>query len=94
MAAYLLVDISIHDRAAMEAYEKNVLTLFASVGGRPIAYDEAPTVVEGEWNSRVVIFEFPSKDSITGVLNSEAYRPWRDRRIASSTGRSVAVAGV
>lgn len=94
MPAYLIVDIAIHDRLAMREYEDNALPLFGKAGGRPIAFDESPTPIEGLWNNRLVIFEFPDKESIARLMASPEYAPWRAHRLASSDGRSVAVEGI
>lgn len=94
MAAYLIVDITVHDASKFEEYAAAVLPIFARAGGKLIAFDESPTEIEGRWKDRVVIIEFPDKDSITRIQASPDYAPWRAHRLAISDCRSVAVAGV
>jgi len=91
MSAYLIIDITILNIEAMEEYEQNVLPLLAKFGGKPIAYDNDSLVLEGAWNNRVIIVEFPSKEAAKTFFNSPEYAPWKVVRRRSSEGRAVAV---
>jgi uncharacterized protein (DUF1330 family) len=93
MSAYLIIDITILNTEAMEEYEQNVLPLLARFGGRPIAYDNDALVLEGAWNNRLIIVEFPSKEAAKTFFNSPEYAPWKIARRRSSDGRAVAVQG-
>jgi uncharacterized protein (DUF1330 family) len=55
MAAYLIIDIIVHDKAKFEEYTTGVFPLIAAAGGKLIAFDESPSEVEGSWKESVII---------------------------------------
>lgn len=94
MPAYLVIDISIAVPEAMSEYERNIMPIFASYGGEVLAFDESALVIEGSWHERQVVFVFPSKAHVEALFGSKEYAPWRERRLASSNGRSICIQGV
>ena len=61
MAAYVISEVEVRDRAAMEAYRTLAAQTIAQYGGRYLARGGAAEVVEGGPPAKsVVIVEFPS----------------------------------
>ncbi|WP_407118773.1 DUF1330 domain-containing protein [Bradyrhizobium sp. LMG 9283] len=61
MAAYVISEVEVRDRAAMEAYRTLAAQTIAQYGGRYLARGGAAEVVEGNPPARtIIIVEFPS----------------------------------
>jgi uncharacterized protein (DUF1330 family) len=61
MAAYLISDITVRDRAAFEVYRTRAANAIAIYGGRYLARLGEVQVLEGSWNANmIVIVEFPN----------------------------------
>jgi uncharacterized protein (DUF1330 family) len=63
------------------------MPVFAKYGGRLLAPDEHPGVVEGQWSGdKVVLLEFPDRDTYAAWANSPEYQEIaRDRLAAAET---------
>ena len=92
MSHYLLAQITINDRTEYANYEAGFMDIFAKYEGTILAVDEAPMVLEGEWEcTRTVLIEFPSEESALAWYRSEEYQSLAAHRFASSTGNVVMV---
>lgn len=61
MAAYVISEVEVRDRAAMEAYRTLAAQTIAQYGGRYLARGGAAEVVEGGPPAKtIIIVEFPS----------------------------------
>ncbi|WP_448031246.1 DUF1330 domain-containing protein [Bradyrhizobium liaoningense] len=61
MAAYVISEVEVRDRAAMEAYRTRAAQTIAQYGGRYLARGGAAEVVEGGPPAKtIIIVEFPS----------------------------------
>ena len=68
MAAFVIVDVEVHDPEAYRAYTSQVPATLERYGGRFIVRGGAVETIEGAWTpQRVVVLEFP---------NAEAARTW------------------
>jgi uncharacterized protein (DUF1330 family) len=95
MPAYLLVDITVKDSVAYEAYKKLAPSSIAQYGGRYIARGGATQVLEGSWApSRLVILEFPTTDQARAWWSSTEYAEPKLMRQRSSTTNMVLVEGL
>ncbi len=96
MAAYVIYNpLEITDPDAIEEYRSKVRAVMANFGGRVIALDTEPKVLEGEWSGiRNVIIEFPDMDAVERWYNSDDYKPLLEMRLGASRGNLIAVNGV
>jgi uncharacterized protein (DUF1330 family) len=95
MPAYLIVNITVHDRAAFEAYRERAPAVIGAHGGRYLVRGGPVEVMEGEPGlDRVVVLEFPSMDAARGFCHSADYAPLIALRRAASTAHIALVEGV
>jgi uncharacterized protein (DUF1330 family) len=91
MAAYIIVDVEITDRARYEEYMKGVPPTIARYGGRFLVRGGRAENLEGTWQpKRVVVLEFDSVARAKEWWASEDYlAPKRLRQSASITNMIV-----
>jgi len=91
MAAYFLFDnVEVNDPAALKRYFPQAAKLVAEHGGRYLAVDAAPEVVEGDPGLRsVVLVEFPDGDSARAWYESPDYRPLKAIRHSAARNNAV-----
>lgn len=95
MSAYMMAQITIHDRDAYAAYEAGFMDIFNRYKGKLCAVDEAPDVIEGVWQcTRLVLVEFPTKEDALDWFNSEPYQALAKHRHAASTASSMLAQGL
>lgn len=95
MAAYIIVDVDVHNAEAYEEYKKLTPATIAAHKGRFIARGGATTTLEGNWQpGRVVILEFPSVEEATNWWQSGEYAPAKDLRHKSASTKMILVEGV
>jgi uncharacterized protein (DUF1330 family) len=95
MAAYIVVDIDIHNAPGLEEYRRLVPGTVAKYGGRFVVRGGAFQVLEGGWQpKRLVLLEFPSTEQAKRCYDSEEYRPLKAMRLKASTANLVLVDGV
>jgi uncharacterized protein (DUF1330 family) len=84
MAAYLIVQIKITRQQGWPEYREAVGPLINSFGGRYIVRAPEVEVLEGSHDGRrLVMFEFPSMESIRKFWNSAEYAKVRKLREGS-----------
>ncbi len=94
MAAYIIVDVTIHDPSRYDEYKGMAAAAVAAYGGKYIARGGATQTLEGDWQpNRLVLLEFPSKERAHEWWDSEQYRPARDLRQTMATTQMVLVEG-
>lgn len=87
MSVYIVARIDIEDREGYGRYEAGFMEIFAPHGGRLLAVDEAPEVLEGAWPvTRTVLIEFPDRDAALTWYRSEDYQHLARHRFAASQG--------
>ena len=95
MPAYLIVNITVHDREAFEAYRAQAPAVIAAHGGRYLVRGGPVEVMEGEPGfNRVVVLEFPTVEAARGFCHSADYAPLIALRRAASTAHIALVEGV
>lgn len=95
MAAYLVLDFSIHDLPAFSEYIENVPKFIAKHGGKYIVQGAVPTPMEGDWRpERMVILEFPSRTAAQGFLKDPEFQDLLKVRHQTTTSKLVLVDGV
>jgi len=95
MKYYSVAELDITDPKWVRAYSKNVTKLVEQRGGRYLARTSRVERVEGgRRNPQVfLLIEWPSKEAAQAFYDSEEYRPYRESRLAGSTGEFALVAG-
>jgi uncharacterized protein (DUF1330 family) len=93
MAAYYLFDnVEVSDPEALARYFPQAAKLVAEHGGRYLAVDAVPEVVEGDPGlTSVVLMEFPDADSARAWYESDAYRPVRAIRHRAARNNAVLI---
>ena len=74
MAAYVIVDVEVHDPVAYQAYTSRVPATLEPFGGRFLVRGGKTETLEGEWwPKRVVVLEFPDAAAAKAWHASPAY---------------------
>ncbi|MEO7177205.1 MAG: DUF1330 domain-containing protein [Allosphingosinicella sp.] len=94
MTVYVVAQIRIHDRERYDAYAAAFMPVLIQYGGRLLAADEAPAVLEGEWaGQKLNIISFADSRSASRWMESEEYRAIAVDRLAASEGVVLLVQG-
>jgi uncharacterized protein (DUF1330 family) len=94
MAAYIIVDIDIHDAARFDEYRKRVPATVEKYGGKFLVRGGKFEKLEGTWEpTRLVLLEFPSMDQAKRWYDSEEYREPKALRLKTSKGNLILVEG-
>ena len=81
MPAYMIVNITLRDPAAYEAYKAAVPALISRHGGEYLVRGGAHEVLEGKWQpSRLVLFRFPDRAAVHALMNDPDYLPFKALR--------------
>ena len=95
MAAYVIVDVSIHDPAGYEDYKKLTPASLLPFQGKFIVRGGKTVSMEGDWKpQRIVVSEFPSVERAKEWWNSEGYEKAKKLRQASADTKMIIVEGV
>lgn len=94
-AAYVIVDIDVHDPATYEEYKRLAPAAVAAFGGEYLVRGGEAEVLEGAWQPRrLVVLRFPDREQARAWLHSPAYAPARAIRLRSAATNMVAADGV
>jgi uncharacterized protein (DUF1330 family) len=93
MKAYVIAIDTVHDAAMMAEYAKVVAATLVPFDGRFVVRGGKCTVLEGEWQPRTVILEFPSREAAEGWYNSADYQKIIGLRLNSTRGSLVIIDG-
>ena len=95
MSAYIVSRVRILDAEAMQRYMKEAPATVAAFGGRYLVRGNDVRALEGEWeHERMVVVEFPDKQSALAWYESDAYRPLRELRQSSAEAVILLAEGV
>ncbi len=95
MTAYVLAQMSIHDRPRYDSYASQFLPTLRPYGGRLLAADEGPEQIQGTWpHEKVVLIQFPDGGAAMRWMNSREYQEISKDRLAATTGMAILVRGV
>ena len=95
MAAYIIVDIVVHDATAYEDYKALAPDSIAAFGGRYIARGGKTETLEGQWApQRIVILEFPDVDRARAWQESKEYAPAKAIRERCASAKMIVVEGL
>ncbi len=94
MAAYVIVDIDVHDAAGYGDYKQLAPPAVAAYGGKYLARGGKTETLEGAWvPKRLVILEFPSVEQAKKWLDSPEYGPAKQLRHKTATSNMVVIEG-
>jgi uncharacterized protein (DUF1330 family) len=95
MSVYVIAQGRIENREMLGEYVSKVLPTIQAGGGRVLAFDETPEVVEGEIGyPRTVILEFPSHEVFRAWYDSDVYQAILPLRLESAPGTLIVVNGL
>lgn len=95
MTVYALALLSIADRERYRRYAGRFAAALDGFDGRLLAADEAPTVLEGDWDrDKVVLVAFSGREEFERWSTSAAYRAIAGDRTASTDGTVLLLAGL
>jgi uncharacterized protein (DUF1330 family) len=95
MAAYVFVEVKIHDFEAYEAYKMLTPATIAAYDGKFLIRGGGSEILEGDWKpERLVMLEFPDVARAKEWWNSERYTEAKKIRQAASTTKMVIVEGI
>jgi len=94
MPVYVVAQGRIEDRKMLDEYLAKAGPTIGPSGGRVLAVDESPEVVEGRIDPpRTVILEFPSHEAFRAWYDSDAYQAALPLRLKSVRGSLIVVDG-
>ena len=94
MNAYLIIDLTIHDFDGFRGYIEKIPAFIQKHSGRYVVQGEVPVVMEGGWKpERIVVIEFPSKDSANDFLQDPDAQTLFEIRHRTTTSKVVLVDG-
>jgi uncharacterized protein (DUF1330 family) len=95
MAAYVIVEVDIHDPLMYEEYKKLTPSSISAHGGRFVVRGGNAINIEGDWDpKRIVILEFPDLNTAQAWWNSSEYSKARSIRQKSASTKMIMVEGV
>ncbi len=95
MPVYIVAQGRIENRELLNQYVSKVIPSIQAGGGRILAFDESPEIVEGEVEyPRTVILEFPSREVFRAWYDSADYQAILPLRLESTPGTLIVVNGL
>jgi uncharacterized protein (DUF1330 family) len=92
MAAYLIAQHKITDRAAFDEFRSRAVPFIEGRGGRFVLRSTKVEVREGDWRpDMVVVIEFPDRDKLTAALEAPEFRNLVEIRRRSGSAVVLAV---
>lgn len=87
MTVYAIAQLKFTDRDAYDRYQAAFMEVFQRYSGTLLAADEAPQVVEGQWDrEKVVLIAFPDEAAFREWAESPDYQGIsEDRRAGADT---------
>ena len=91
---YVIFTEDIRDEAGMNVYAQQAIPTITQAGGRVIAADDAPELIEGSWHGkRTVVLGFDSVEAARNWYRSPEYQRVVGLRHAVADSNAVIVAG-
>jgi len=95
MSVYVVANIHVTDEAVYARYRELHAPILAQFGGKFVARTTQVRSLEGVWpTDRIVIIEFPSKESALRWWSSAEYAPVKQLRTSATATRMILVEGV
>ena len=95
MAAYIIVDITVHNAENYEGYKTLTPASIAAYDGKFIVRGGKTETLEGDWQpGRFVVLEFPSVERAKEWWASEEYAAAKALRHANAETKMIVVEGL
>ena len=95
MAAYVIVEVTITNKALYEEYKKLTPAAIAAFDGKFVVRGGESESLEGDWKpERIVVLEFPNVARAKEWWNSEQYGVAKAIRHKAGITKMLVVAGV
>ena len=95
MAAYVFIDIDVHDPAGYEEYKKAGAPTIIAYGGKPLARGGKTEVLEGNWQpKRLVLLEFKDMSEAKRWWNSPEYNEAKKLRHRAASANVIFLEGL
>ena len=95
MTVYALAQIRIHDRPRYDRYLGRFMPVLQQYGGRLLAADEGPDVIEGDWTyQKVILMSFLDRAAFERWSRSPEYLEISADRVAAADGVVLLLRGV
>jgi len=92
---YIIFTEVIRDQGRYDGYVQQVVQTISQAGGRIIAVQDGPDILEGQWPGwRTVVLEFDSVEAAHQWYNSPEYQAIIGERHASAEANAVVLQGV
>jgi uncharacterized protein (DUF1330 family) len=95
VSTYIVAQLRFTEEVLYRRYQRQFAQVFAGSGGKLLAADEAPAVLEGSWAmDKIVIMEFETSEAARAFLESPAYRSISKDREAGAQTVALLVRGL
>jgi len=95
MAAYIVVQVDVHDQATYDEYRKLVPASLAAYGGRLLVRGGRTETLEGTWSpKRLVVLEFDSVEQAKRWWASPEYAPAKALRQRATRTEMLVAEGI
>ena len=95
MSVYVVAQGRIENRKLLDDYVAQALPTISAHGGRVVAFDETPEVVEGTVDyPRTVIVEFATREAFRAWYDSPEYQAILPQRFEAAPGTLIVAHGV
>ena len=92
MSAYFIANIRINNEDEYQKYLENADVVFSKFSGKYLSVDKKPVILEGKWDySRLVLIEFPDKDSLSKWYYSDEYQAIIKHRLLAAECDTIVV---
>lgn len=94
MAAYVIVDIDVHNPENYKDYLTKITPTVVACGGRYLVRGAQAEVISGDWQpKRLVVMEFPDLATANYWATCEEYAPIHALRNANASANMIIVEG-
>ena len=94
MAAYVIVEVTVHDEEAYEAYKQLTPATIAAYDGQFVVRSEKIVALEGAWKpQRIVVLQFPTLEKAKAWWESPEYAPAKAIRQQAAHTKMLMVEG-
>jgi uncharacterized protein (DUF1330 family) len=95
MAVYAVAQLTIHDRERYDRYVGSFMGILDAHGGRVLAAQDGPDVVEGRWpHDRIVLLAFADRGAFDRWATSPEYEAIAEDRRAATDGVVLVMQGL
>ncbi len=95
MAVYVVAQGRIENPEVLARYVERAIPTISAHGGRIVAFDETPEVIEGAVDlPRTVIVEFPTREACRAWYDSPEYQAILPMRLESAPGTLIVANGL